>query len=76
MSIVNKLLTGKAKEYLKGHLVLELEDSRSVSIYYATQQLLEKETDNPDDILKKIDKVTKEDIIRVAKKYLTRKTLN
>ena len=27
----------KAKEYLKGHLVLELEDSRSVAIYHATQ---------------------------------------
>lgn len=66
----------KAKEYLKGHLVLELEDSRSVSIYYATQQILENEMDNPDDILKKIDKVTIEDIMRVAKKYLISETLN
>lgn len=66
----------KAKEYIKGHLVLELEDSRSVSIYYATQQLLEKEIDNPDDIIKKIDNVTVEDIMEVAKKYLTEETLN
>lgn len=66
----------KAKEYLKGHLVLELEDSRSVSIYYATQQMLEKDIDNPDKVLKKIDLVTAEDVMRVAKKYLTDKTLN
>lgn len=66
----------KAKEYLKGHLVLELEDSRSVSIYYATQQILEKKIDNPDEILKKIDAVSEKDILRVAKKYLIGKTLN
>jgi predicted Zn-dependent peptidase len=66
----------KAKEYLKGHLVLELEDSRSVSIYYATQQILEKSIDNPDETLKKIDKVTVDEVLRVAKKYLTEKTLN
>lgn len=66
----------KAKEYLKGHLVLELEDSRSVSIYYATQQILEKEIRNPDETLKNIDKVTIKDVERVAKKYLSKKTLN
>jgi predicted Zn-dependent peptidase len=66
----------KAKEYLKGHLVLELEDSRSVSIYYATQQILENGMDNPDEILRKIDAVTIEDIMTVAKKYLKTETLN
>ncbi len=66
----------KAKEYLKGHLVLELEDSRSVSVYYATQYILENEAINPDEVIKKIDKVTIEEVMRVAKKYLTDKTLN
>lgn len=66
----------KAKEYLKGHLVLELEDSRSVSIYYATQSVLENEIKNPDEVLKQIDKVSAEDVMRVAKKYFTTSTLN
>lgn len=74
--LVSKEELNKAKEYLKGHLVLELEDSRSVSIYYAMQQILEKTIENPDDVLRKIDKVTVEDIERVAKKYLISKTLN
>ncbi len=74
--LVSKEELKKAKEYLKGHLVLELEDSRSVSIYYAMQQILEKTIENPDDVLRKIDKVTVEDIERVAKKYLISKTLN
>lgn len=66
----------KAKEYLKGHLVLELEDSRSVSVYYATQFILEKETTNPDEVIKKVDKVTVDQVMKVAKKYLTDKTIN
>ena len=66
----------KAKEYLKGHLVLEIEDSRSVATFYAGQELLEKEIENPDKVLKQIDKVTTEDVIRVAKKYLVGEGLN
>jgi predicted Zn-dependent peptidase len=59
----------KAKEYLKGHMVLGLENSRSVAYYYAAQELLEKEIDNPDQIMKKIDAVTVEQLKDVAKKY-------
>ena len=66
----------KAKESIKGHTVLELEDSRSASIYYATQDILEKEILNPDELLKKIDKVTEEEVMFVAKKYLRDKGLN
>lgn len=66
----------KAKESIKGHTVLELEDSRSASIYYATQDILEKEILNPDELLKKIDKVTEEEIMTVAKKYFRESGLN
>lgn len=66
----------KAKEYSKGHLVLELEDSRSVAVYYAHQELLEKKTDNPDEIIEQIEKVTKEQIEEVGKKYFKDAGLN
>ncbi len=66
----------KAKEFLKGHLVLELEDSRSVSSYYAHQELLEKQILNPDEILKKIDAVTVEEVDAVGKKYFVNNGLN
>lgn len=62
----------KAKEFLKGHLVLELEDSRAVAGFYASQELLEKRIDNPADVLAKIDNVTAEEVKNVALKYLTR----
>jgi predicted Zn-dependent peptidase len=66
----------KAKEFLKGHLVLELEDSRSVAGFYAQQELLEKQIDNPAAILEKIEKVTVEEVKSVAKKYFVNEGLN
>ncbi|MEK7605595.1 MAG: pitrilysin family protein [Patescibacteria group bacterium] len=66
----------KAKEYMKGHLVLELEDSRSVSTFYGHQELLEKDVLNPDQILKLIDNVTVDEIDAVGKKYFVADGLN
>jgi predicted Zn-dependent peptidase len=66
----------KAKEFLKGHLVLELEDSRAVAGYYAHQELLEKEILNPDQVLAKIEAVTIDDVDAVAKKYFVNEGLN
>ena len=66
----------KAKEYLKGHLVLELEDSRSVATYYAHQELTETRIDNPDIVLADIDKVTKEQVNEVGMKYFKNESLN
>ena len=66
----------KAKEYIKGHFILELEDSRSVAGFYANQELLEKDIDNPLDVIAKINKVTVDDIENVAKKYFLSQGLN
>jgi len=66
----------KAKEYLKGHMVLGLENSRSVAYFYASQELLEEKIDNPDQIMKKLDAVTIGQIENVAKKYFAEKGLN
>ncbi len=75
MALTDEELT-KAKEFLKGHLVLDLEDSRSVSGFYAHQELLEEEIENPNDVLDQIDKVTKEDIEAVGKEFFKEETLN
>ncbi len=66
----------KAKEYLKGHLVLELEDSRSVSAFYAQQEILEERIETPEELIEKIDKVSLSDLNRVAAKYILEKSLN
>lgn len=66
----------KAKEFIKGHLVLELEDSRAVASFHAVQELLEKKIDNVEEILLKIDRVTLEEVREVEKKYFTNANLN
>lgn len=66
----------KAKEFLKGHLVLELEDSRSVCGFYGQQELLEKKIKNPDEIMKEVDAVTIGQVEKAAKKYFKNKGLN
>lgn len=66
----------KAKEFLKGHFVLELEDSRSVAGFYSQQELLEEKIENPDEIMAKIDKVTVSDVEKTAQKYFKENSLN
>jgi len=61
----------KAKEYVKGHFVLDLEDTRSVAVFYGSDLLLEKKLEAPAEVLAKIDKVRLEDVVGVAKKYLS-----
>lgn len=66
----------KAKEFVKGHLVLELEDSRAVAGFFASQELLEKRIDTPEEVIEKINNVTVEQVQDVAKRYLISKNLN
>jgi len=66
----------KSKEFLKGHLVLDLEDSRSVSGFYAHQELLEDAIENPEDVIAQIEAVTKDDVVAVGKEFFKEQTLN
>jgi predicted Zn-dependent peptidase len=66
----------KAKEFLKGHLVLELEDSRSVASFYAHQELTEKKVENPDEVLAGVDAVTKAQVEAVGRRYFVNEGLN
>jgi predicted Zn-dependent peptidase len=66
----------RAKELLKGHLVLDLEDSRSVAVFYANQELLEDSIENPDEVLAKLDKVTHEEVVSCGKEFFTESGLN
>lgn len=61
----------KAREYIKGHFVLDLEDTRAISVFYGSDLLLEKKLETPAEIIEKIDKVKLDDVVAVAKKYLS-----
>ncbi len=60
----------KAKQMVRGSLVLGLEETNAIAFYAAEQELLEKDIETPAEIWKKIEKVTVKDIQKVAKQLL------
>jgi len=66
----------KAKECLKGRLILELEDSRNIAQVMGMGELLEHKIRTPEEILKGIDKVSLEDVNRVANEFFQASKLN
>ncbi len=66
----------KAKDCIKGRIVLLLETSDAQASFYAEQEILEKKILTPEEILTKIDKVTVNDILKVAKDIFQPKKLN
>lgn len=66
----------RAKENLKGHLFLGLEESMSVANFLAEQQLFWGKIEDPDEVAAKIDAVTKEQIQTLAKEKFIKDNLN
>lgn len=66
----------RAKEYIKGRLTLDLEDSRVVAGLYASQEILENKVRTPQEIMVLIDAVTIEDVTEVAREIFVRSDLN
>jgi len=64
--LVPEVELNKAREYVKGRLVLGLEDSGAVSGWYGQQALLLGKCLSPDDVLAAYDAVTAEDVQRLA----------
>lgn len=66
----------KAKEYLKGHFALSLEDTHSVSEFFGMKELLLGKVETPEDIFKGIDAVTMDEVYAEAKKLFVPSGLN
>ncbi|MDD5098503.1 MAG: pitrilysin family protein, partial [Candidatus Pacebacteria bacterium] len=66
----------KAKDYLKGKMVLGLESSDAQASFYGSQELLKSKILTLEEIVKKIDKVTADDIMKVSKDIFKLEKLN
>jgi len=73
--IAKKEIT-KAKELLKGRLLLSMEDSFNVASFFGTKNLLEGKIESPLELIKKIEKVTDDEIIALAYELFQRDKLN
>jgi len=66
----------KAKDNFKGKLALALEPSDAKAVFYGGQELLENQILTPEEIFKKIDQVSANDILKVAKDIFRPANLN
>jgi len=66
----------RAKELMKGHFLLSLEDSFDMAYFMGKRVLFEKETRTPQEILKKIDMVTKAEVMQLAKEILNEERMH
>ncbi len=74
--LVPELELQKAKDMFAGRLVLGLESSDELSEFYGFQQVLTKKLATPEDLIKKMNKVTAKDIQAVAREIFVTKNLN
>jgi predicted Zn-dependent peptidase len=73
---VSKEELKKAKDFIKGKSVMGLESSSSVASFLVGQEVSNGKILTPAEIFRKIDKVSAEDILRVAKDIFVNEKLN
>ncbi len=66
----------KAKEFLKGHLALALEDTSDVSGFFGDQELFSEKVLTPEEVFKLVDKVTMDEVNFEAKRLFVPERLN
>ncbi|HEX7542667.1 MAG TPA: pitrilysin family protein, partial [Patescibacteria group bacterium] len=66
----------RAKEMLKGRLLLSMEDSFNIAHFFGNKKLLENKIETPEEIIKKILSVKKEEIIELAKEIFAKNKVN
>ena len=66
----------KAKEYLKGHLALSLEDTHAVSHFFGIRELLLGKVETPEEIFEKLDEVTMDELYAAAARLFKPQGLN
>jgi predicted Zn-dependent peptidase len=73
---VSKSELKKAKDCLKGKMNILLESSDAKASFFATQEILEKKILTPEQIFKKIEKVSQNDILKLAREIFRPEKLN
>ena len=66
----------RAKDLIRGKLVIQMEASDNVANWYASQAVLRKKLITPEELLKIINKISARDIKRVARSIFQDKSLN
>ncbi len=66
----------KVKEMIKGRLMLSMEDSMNIASFFGTKKILQNKIETPEEIIKKIEAVTVDEIVELAKDIFKPEKLN
>ena len=66
----------KAKEMIKGRLILSFEDSNNLASFVGKKLMFENKLITPEEVIKKIDEVTKSQVVNLAKKLFIKEKSN
>ncbi|MFZ6034571.1 MAG: M16 family metallopeptidase [Patescibacteria group bacterium] len=66
----------RAKELIRGRLMLSLEDSSNIASFFGTRKLLQNSVQSPEETIRKIMKVTAKDINNLAREIFVNRNLN
>jgi predicted Zn-dependent peptidase len=66
----------KAKDFIKGKSLMGLEASDEVAMFFIGQEIKKKKILTPNEIFAKIDSVTSDDILKVAREIFSKKSFN
>jgi predicted Zn-dependent peptidase len=80
----NKIKTGdikkeellKAKEMIKGRLMLSMEDSMNIASFFGTKKILQNKIETPEEIIKKIEAVSIDQIVNLSAEIFQPEKLN
>ncbi|MFZ5365169.1 MAG: M16 family metallopeptidase [Patescibacteria group bacterium] len=73
---VSQTELSEAKDFIKGKVILHLENSSDLAEWYAKQEILTDESLSPEDKFKLFDQVTVEDIQKAAKEIFRTECIN
>lgn len=73
---IDKKELQKAKDNLRGRMALSLESSDEIAAFLASQELMKRKIETPEEILRRIDKVSADDILRVAGEIFVNDKIN
>ncbi len=73
---IKKEELNKVKEMIKGRLMLSMEDSMNIASFFGTKKILQNKVETPEEIIKKIEAVTANQIAALAVDIFTPERLN
>lgn len=74
--LINESELAKAKNHIRGSLILNLETTDDLASFYGPQELLRRKIKTPEELLAEIEKISAEDLLNVARDVFKEEHLN